>query len=189
VLHLQFRLDASTAVPNVSVARLLGIFGSLPLYTGRRGARLEAGGAKEQLVSESACKSSSRPKSVYGAQPSRASLPNDFRCDTDTPCIVIMSDPDERWIECESMKHDEEEEGDGLDCLFQDPDPYDTFDFQYQHQGKTIDVQLKGHKQELGQTLNSTGLTLWRASNILCDFMVEHASDYIQNKTILEVSL
>jgi hypothetical protein len=98
-----------------------------------------------------------------------------------------MSGMDERWIESESMKHQDDEEDEGFDSLFQDPDPYDIFRFNWKHDSRDIQLQLRGHKQELGQTLNSTGLTLWRASNILCDFMLQHAANYVMNKKVLEV--
>jgi hypothetical protein len=98
-----------------------------------------------------------------------------------------MSHSEERWIEAEAMKHSDDEDGDGLNSLFQDPDPYDVFDFEWTHKNHSIQLQLKGLKQELGQTLDSTGLTLWRASNILCDFMVKHTSEYVEDKKVLEV--
>ncbi|GKY90519.1 hypothetical protein MPSEU_000025600 [Mayamaea pseudoterrestris] len=98
-----------------------------------------------------------------------------------------MSGTDERWIEAESMKNQDDDDEEEFGSLFQDPDPYDTFDFKWTHQGRDICLQFKGHKQELGQTLNSTGLTLWRASNILCDFMLLHAADYVVNKNIIEL--
>lgn len=103
--------------------------------------------------------------------------------------------------------------------MFADPDPMDTFSFCYQindnnddatsdtntieqveqeadnenvmetRQQKTIRIILIGYKQELGQTLHSTGLTLWRASELLCQFMLKERMKYIENKKILEVSI
>ena len=100
-----------------------------------------------------------------------------------------MSGMDKRWIEAESMKKEDDEDDEGFDSLFQDPDPFDTFIFDWQFRQRDIHLELKGHKQELGQTLNSTGLTLWRASNILCDFMLQRAEEFVEGKTILEVSV
>ena len=105
-----------------------------------------------------------------------------------TDHLATMSGMDQRWIEAESMRKDNDEEEEGFDTLFQDPDPFDTFAFDWQFRQRDIHIELKGHKQELGQTLNSTGLTLWRASNILCDFLLQHAAEFVEGKTILEVS-
>jgi hypothetical protein len=99
-----------------------------------------------------------------------------------------MSGTDERWIEAESMKNKDDDDDEGFDSLFADPDPFDTFSFEWKYGTRDIQIRLHGHKQELGQTLNSTGLTLWRASNILCDFLVQHAAELVANKKILEVS-
>lgn len=86
---------------------------------------------------------------------------------------------EERWIEAEAMSDNEDE----LGGLFADPDPLDTFRFDFGGHH----LVLSGYKAELGQTLNSTGLTLWRASEILCQYMVEHPI-LIENETVLEVS-
>jgi predicted nicotinamide N-methyase len=66
--------------------------------------------------------------------------------------------------------------------LFADPDPFDTFDFQFGE----IKIHIQGHKMENGQTLHSTGLTLWRASPLLCQYMVSQ-QDLIRERTVLEV--
>ena len=98
-----------------------------------------------------------------------------------------MSGIDERWIEAEAMTKEGDDVDAGFCSLFQDPDPYDTFQFEWTCDGNPIQLQLRGLKQELGQTLNSTGLTLWRASNILCDFLLHHKKDVVERKSILEV--
>ncbi|RHY85708.1 hypothetical protein DYB31_005334 [Aphanomyces astaci] len=40
--------------------------------------------------------------------------------------------------------------------------------------GDDISIQLNGLRRDIGQTLNSTGLTLWRAGDFLSDFMFKH---------------
>ncbi|KAF0748456.1 hypothetical protein AaE_007343 [Aphanomyces astaci] len=40
--------------------------------------------------------------------------------------------------------------------------------------GDDISIQLNGLRRDVGQTLNSTGLTLWRAGDFLSDFMFKH---------------
>ncbi|KAL7560438.1 hypothetical protein ACA910_016184 [Epithemia clementina (nom. ined.)] len=114
------------------------------------------------------------------------------------------------WIESEWLKkvskntsfqeqNDDDEDDDDDDepemstDLFADPDPLDTFTFQWKtttatdEEEKYIDITLTGYKAELGQTLNSTGLTLWRASNILCDFMVKHKEVIRSANKVLEL--
>lgn len=96
--------------------------------------------------------------------------------------------------------------------LFQDPDPYQKFYFsldtlnqdQYHferhimdnlpHRNPIIDVEithkdivLRGIKAENGQVISSTGLTLWRASTLLCNFICKHYKMCVVNKSILEL--
>jgi SAM-dependent methyltransferase len=122
-------------------------------------------------------------------------------------------DDDVRWIEAESMQGaptgdasaddaGSDDESPDMGDLFADPDPFDTFHFEWtvplpqqqKHAAhtveeeqqneipnelsshKTVSITLSGHKAELGQTLHSTGLTLWRASELLCDYMIRNAN-------------
>jgi predicted nicotinamide N-methyase len=120
------------------------------------------------------------------------------------------NDDDVRWIECESMQgpvkrpvgdqdgvdgdganaDDDDEDDDSPDVgdLFADPDPLDTFHFEWTlpATASTVKITLSGHKAELGQTLHSTGLTLWRASELLCDYMIRN-SCHIAKKNVLEL--
>ena len=88
-----------------------------------------------------------------------------------------------RWIESEGLSGNDESD-DLVGDLFADPDPIDTFHFDF-NSGK-IHITLQGHKAENGQTLHSTGLTLWRASPLLCEYMVSE-QDCIRERTVLEV--
>mmetsp|Transcript_5561 Transcript_5561/g.8124 ORF Transcript_5561/g.8124 Transcript_5561/m.8124 type:complete len:265 (+) Transcript_5561:95-889(+) len=96
---------------------------------------------------------------------------------------------EETWIEanwlCSEGGKEQDENEEGLDVfdLFSDPDPYDTFRFTF---GSNIALNLKGIKQENGQTLKSTGLTLWRASPALCEYMVPNAEP-MKGKKVLEL--
>jgi predicted nicotinamide N-methyase len=128
--------------------------------------------------------------------------------------IVIVPDDsadDVRWIEAES-KHMEgtcrparnaadteadagsdDDDSPDMGDLFADPDPLDTFQFEYtlpqntvNETENTVSITLTGHKAELGQTLHSTGLTLWRASELLCDYMVRTHTT-VQQKNVLEL--
>jgi len=105
---------------------------------------------------------------------------------------------EEEWIESYGWNDDKEEE-DGLGDLFADPDPHETFHFTFKARtdirdrttersnASVINIALRGYKAENGQTLNSTGLTLWRASNILYDYLLNHSGQMIQEKSVLEL--
>lgn len=49
-----------------------------------------------------------------------------------------------------------------------------------------IKFVLKGIKQELGQTLDSTGLTIWRAAEHLCEY-IETNSSFFEDKVVCEL--
>mmetsp|Transcript_10564 Transcript_10564/g.15917 ORF Transcript_10564/g.15917 Transcript_10564/m.15917 type:complete len:330 (+) Transcript_10564:89-1078(+) len=51
---------------------------------------------------------------------------------------------------------------------------------------REISITLKGFKHEHERIFDSTGLTLWRASKLLCDFMCSN-THYIEDKTVLEL--
>jgi hypothetical protein len=113
--------------------------------------------------------------------------------------------PDEE-IDNSNNDDDESENGAPIDP-FQDPDPFDTFAFRFPHPSSTtsittageeaddsnnnnnafIDIALRGYKAESDQIWQSTGLTLWRAAQHLCEYLVNHV-ELLQNKRILEVS-
>mmetsp|Transcript_14999 Transcript_14999/g.41536 ORF Transcript_14999/g.41536 Transcript_14999/m.41536 type:complete len:324 (-) Transcript_14999:57-1028(-) len=99
------------------------------------------------------------------------------------------------------------DENDDMFAMFADPDPYQTFEFDFPRNAGTgsaagksdaekdssngndgmIHIALHGQKQENGQTLHSTGLTLWRAAELLCDYMVQEQATFIHNKSCLEL--
>lgn len=47
---------------------------------------------------------------------------------------------------------------------------------------RTIDFTVKGIKRELGQTLDSTGLTIWRAAEHLCQYLIDHPQRFSHRK-------
>jgi len=104
---------------------------------------------------------------------------------------------EEHWIESFGNDYDIldkekkiESEEDPLEFrMFNDPDPYDTFHRTFTlDDNRKITLSLSGIKEENGQTLNSTGLTIWRASTYLCNFLSRN-SNMIQGKRVLEVSI
>jgi 2-polyprenyl-3-methyl-5-hydroxy-6-metoxy-1,4-benzoquinol methylase len=107
-----------------------------------------------------------------------------------------------RWIESEARQEQyrahrgikDDEEDDAMSDLFSDPDPLDTFSFRFElppHENSTsdtpelVDITLSGHKAELGQTLHSTGLTLWQAAAPLCEVLVRAQSQQEKYSSII----
>jgi len=80
-----------------------------------------------------------------------------------------------------------EQQDDVFFDMFADPDPFDTFSFTFPlPKNSSVTINLKGHKAELGQTLNSTGLTIWRASELLCNYL-STVPEKVKNKSVLEL--
>lgn len=55
-----------------------------------------------------------------------------------------------------------------------------------EHTFGEVTFSVRGVKQELGKTLDSTGLTIWRAAENLCNWMVENRG-YFVDKTVCEL--
>ena len=51
---------------------------------------------------------------------------------------------------------------------------------------RCIRFEVKGVKRSLGQTLSSTGLTIWRAAEHLCEFIFRHPERFC-NRTVVEL--
>ena len=47
----------------------------------------------------------------------------------------------------------------------------------------SYNFQVNGVKRELGQTLSSTGLTIWRAAEHLCEYMVNQPQRFMNRKS------
>ncbi|CAH0479731.1 unnamed protein product [Peronospora belbahrii] len=68
----------------------------------------------------------------------------------------------------------------------------DSFEFQFGksadgHKGEAaITIRLNGLRRDIGQTLQSTGLTLWRAGDFLSDYMYQNRSRFA-HKSIIEL--
>lgn len=92
----------------------------------------------------------------------------------------------------QSEREDDDFVDDCLGDMFADPDPWDDFTFTFKKPSvsdisQEISIELNGMKAENGQTLNSTGMTIWRASNLLCQFLLQYCDKEIRDKTILEM--
>ena len=73
----------------------------------------------------------------------------------------------------------------------------ETFVVEYQDNDDDTDItqtltkrhirfEVQGVKRVLGQTLSSTGLTIWRAAEHLCDYMFHHPARF-QQRTVCEL--
>lgn len=98
---------------------------------------------------------------------------------------------DDFWVEADGLEEEssdskqQQDDGDmGLGNLFADPDPYETF--KYLMRDNRFMVTLEGVKAENGQTLQSTGRTLWRAAPQLCDFL-QADPERVRGKRVLEI--
>jgi predicted nicotinamide N-methyase len=74
--------------------------------------------------------------------------------------------------------------------------PTETYSFRYSIPASedsskgdetVVDIELRGFPSESEQIWNSTGLTLWRSSHFLCEYMVQHAGDILRDRQIVEL--
>ena len=81
--------------------------------------------------------------------------------------------------------------------VYRDPDPFELLSFQFERppccddtteekDNKVIDIQIRGYKKNADEVWQSTGLTLWRASDYLCQYQMENMQLF-QNGKILEL--
>lgn len=96
---------------------------------------------------------------------------------------LAVPDCDGEYIETTWVEMKDDEECDNFNGMFAEPCPMETFI----HTFGSIEITLIGQHAENGQMLDSTGLTLWRAAPLLCDFLVENAADIVVGKTVLEL--
>jgi len=103
------------------------------------------------------------------------------------------------WIRWD--KNDDYTDGDEDDDEEEDdvPHPTETFSFSFLNPSynsatiptaadtKFIDIELHGYKSESEQIWNSTGLTLWRSAEHLCEYVANHSSILQPNKRVLEL--
>jgi len=133
--------------------------------------------------------------------------------DTDEPKDVKWTDARIRWPEDDvvdknqpnSSCSDNDEDENPFDP-FADSDPNEIFHFRFvtsrngsitstnhieeettNSDDESIHLEIHGYKTDSDQVWESTGLTLWKASKYLCDYMVKHA-DKLRGQRILEVS-
>jgi len=128
----------------------------------------------------------------------------------ETESEVPWTDDSIRWTEEENardriLEGDEEDEdyGEMNRSIFQDPDPTTLFRYQFGVPPSTLanqegsesgtptehdklEIELYGYKEESDEIWRSTGLTIWKASKYLCDFILQERHQ-LHNKQILEV--
>ena len=113
-----------------------------------------------------------------------------------------------RWEENDGNKQkgdgdedDDSESDDGMIDPFKDPNPIEETSYRFPNphsttssddelssSSKFIEIVLRAYKEDADAVWQSTGLTIWRASQHLCDYLVEHA-EMFQDKRTLEVRI
>jgi len=117
---------------------------------------------------------------------------------TKIPNETKWTDDSIRWSEDEQLAAEkvkaaasEEDESHGLFDIFKDGDPHENFSFRFELSScddddygpetatckEVIDIELNGYKYSSDEIWQSTGLTLWRASEHLCRYLVKHRND------------
>lgn len=105
------------------------------------------------------------------------------------PFIIQEMDEEERWIEDESVNS----EDDGDD---KDENPMGSFDLfstdkkdpkdEFQLTVGNVTVKLNGIKARYPHLLQSTGMTLWKGSEKLCQFLCDNPN-VIRDKNVIEL--
>mmetsp|Transcript_28388 Transcript_28388/g.83503 ORF Transcript_28388/g.83503 Transcript_28388/m.83503 type:complete len:263 (-) Transcript_28388:172-960(-) len=91
------------------------------------------------------------------------------------------------WVRWERTSYDSDD-GDDNDQDSTAVAPTETYSFHYStKREESIDIELRGFHSDSEQIWNSTGLTLWRSSHHLCEYLVEHQDLLGSNKRILEL--
>src|SRR5690554_2985200 len=75
---------------------------------------------------------------------------------------------------------------DSIRDLYGNIDREDVFTYEFKDASTDITIELDGVKQELGQTLDSTGLTIWRAAEHLSHFIF-HNRHIFAGKVVAEL--
>lgn len=79
-----------------------------------------------------------------------------------------------RWTKEELQNHQDKQEHDEQVAadIFRDANPMDTFCFSLPN---GLSIEIKGYKSDSDEIWTSTGLTLWKASEHLCRYLVTHS--------------
>lgn len=146
-------------------------------------------------------------------------------CDVDgSDDEIVWRDDRVRWAEdfkneqqrpktkiADDVVEEDEEEAAFMDP-FKDPDPFQMFEFDFEYSSSSsmttapppssdgisnvIHISLRGYKEDADQVWQSTGVTLWRASEYLCRYLLRRqiesdnhgtSSPFLKGKKILEV--
>ena len=91
-------------------------------------------------------------------------------------------------IPCDSSNEDERNILSAVRNHFDVKDKNEKFIAKYSSKDGSHQVEfcVNGLKKELGQTLSSTGLTVWRACEHMCTFIINYPQ-LVQNKTVCEL--
>jgi predicted nicotinamide N-methyase len=98
--------------------------------------------------------------------------------DVDSEAIITWNDAQIRWTD-DMVRRDDDDDDDAPPDVFA-PNPHQTFTFQ--------NIQLHGYTYESDQTWNSTGLTIWKASEYLSQYLLsEQQQRLLPDKRVLEL--
>ena len=98
---------------------------------------------------------------------------------------IKWTDDRVRWPD-DDISADDSNRGEGEEeCpidIFKDQNPHEIFDFHYKRNdgydnGSMIHIKLQGYKSDSDEIWKSTGLTIWRAADFLCRYLVKHYHD------------
>lgn len=114
---------------------------------------------------------------------------------------VQWTDDSIRWegglhVKTSTTSEGSDEESDDEDYVidpFKDLDPFEIFSFQFKRPNndgtscdKSLNINIRGYKTDADEVWQSTGLTLWRASDYLCQYQMENLQLF-HDKRVLEL--
>lgn len=62
----------------------------------------------------------------------------------------------------------------------------DTFEYEFgaKDDPERVQIHLQGLRRDIGQTLESTGLTLWRAADVLSNYIYQNRKEFEQQRCL-----
>lgn len=100
----------------------------------------------------------------------------------------VWTDDSIRWLDTKKESTEDEQDDSGAFLNIFD-DSAMTFRFEFYHpriKQTKMKIHLKGYKNDSHETYKSTGLTIWRAAESLCHYLIQQ-HEMLQDKNILEL--
>ncbi len=103
--------------------------------------------------------------------------------DADNVEETQWTDAQVRWT---AANHNLGEEDPADDETSQDsspfqPDPNQIFSHEFSFSGVNINIELRGYEEESDTIYVSTGLTLWRSSELLCEYLINEGATRLES--------